>query len=276
MSDLPLPAVSPLPREQVAGVSLLHRPGTGTELPLVLLHGIGSNSESWSPLLRVLDPAVEALAWDAPGYGDSRPVPAPSPAPNDYAAALEAVLDALGHQTVLLVGHSLGCLFAARFAASRPNRVARLALCSPALGYGVPAGAPLPPVVQARIDDLDQLGPEDFAAKRAARLVFQPDQRPEVLAGVRRSMAAVNPAGYAQAVRALGAGDLLADAPRLTMPVLVATGLEDVVTPPDNARRLFDALPNGIRLAELPNAGHAMPQEMPQALAAILGETLLG
>lgn len=88
-------------------------------------------------------------------------------------------------------------------------------------------------------------------------------------------MAAVNPAGYAQAVHALGAGDLLADAARLPMPVLVATGLEDVVTPPDNARRLHAALPAPIRFAELPAAGHAMPQEFPAEIAALLGETIL-
>ncbi|HEY8610873.1 MAG TPA: alpha/beta fold hydrolase [Roseomonas sp.] len=262
-------------REQAAGITLLHRPGTGGGLPLVLLHGIGSNAGSWMPLMQVLPPSLDVWAWNAPGYGASAPVAPPSPTPDDYAEALERVLGPLGHDRILLAGHSLGTVFAARFAARNPTRVERLALMSPALGYGVTTG-PLPPSVQARIDDLEALGPEEFAARRAARLVHDAANRPAVLEGVRGAMAAVNPAGYAQAVHALGAGDLLADAARLTMPTLVATGLEDVVTPPDNARRLFAALPAGLRLVEFPGAGHAMPQEMPRELNAILGETLLG
>ena len=259
-------------RGRAAGIALLRRPGA-EGLPLVLLHGVGSDAESWSPLIEALPPGRDIVAWYAPGYGDSTPVAPQAPAPDDYAAALEAMLDALALGRVLLAGHSLGCLFAARFAARNPNRVARLALMSPALGYG--AIGPLPAAVQARIDDLDALGPAEFAARRAARLVHDAAGRPAVLEGVRRAMAAVNPAGYAQAVRALGAGHLLADAPRLTMPTVVVTGLEDVVTPPGNARRLHAALPSPLRLAELPGAGHAMPQELPKAVAAILGETLL-
>ncbi|WP_424135712.1 alpha/beta fold hydrolase [Roseomonas chloroacetimidivorans] len=263
-----------LARIQAAGISLLHRPGTGKGLPLILLHGIGSNAGSWARLMEALPPGPAIWAWDAPGYGSSAPVAPRAPTPDDYASALERVLHELGQERILLAGHSLGCLFAARFAASHPGRVARLALMSPALGYGITAG-PLPPKVQARIDDLEALGPEQFAARRAARLVHDAANSPGVLEDVRRAMAAVKPAGYAQAVHALGAGDLLADAARLTMPVLVATGLEDVVTPPDNARRLFAALPAGIRLAELPGAGHALPQELPQAIAALLKEALL-
>ena len=89
-------------------------------------------------------------------------------------------------------------------------------------------------------------------------------------------MAAVEPAGYAQAVQALGRGDLLADARKLVMPVLLVTGLEDVVTPPDNARRVLAELASPIGLREIEGCGHALPQEAPDALAAILKEAILG
>ncbi|WP_458098280.1 alpha/beta fold hydrolase [Roseomonas sp. WA12] len=259
---------------RAAGIAMLRRHGTGGRLPLVLLHGIGSNATSWEPLLAALPPGQDAIAWDAPGYGDSTPVSADAPTPDSYAEVLERLLAALGLDRILLAGHSLGCLFAARFAARNPDRVAGLALMSPALGYGAAPDA-LPPGVQARIDDLTTLGPQEFAARRASRLVHDAPNRLAVLEGVRRAMAAVNPSGYAQAVRALGAGELLADAPRLVMPVLVATGLEDVVTPPDNARRLFAALPHPTRLAELPGTGHALPQEFPREVATLFGETIL-
>ena len=252
----------------VAGTALLHRPGDGPTL--VLLHGIGSNAESWTPLMAELPPTLNLLAWWAPGYGASTPLAPARPTPEDYATRLAEVLDGMRLKRVALVGHSLGTLFAARFAAARPERVSALALFSPALGYRVARDAPLPPAVQARIDDLATLGPGNFAAKRAARLLHAPETQPGVLAAVQRAMAAVNLAGYAQAVNALGAGDLLADASRIARPALVACGAEDVVTPPDNARALLAALPAGSTLHLLPDAGHALPQERPAPLAALL------
>jgi pimeloyl-ACP methyl ester carboxylesterase len=251
-------------RLTVAGTALLHRPGAGPTL--VLLHGIGSDAETWLPLIGALPADWNLLAWWAPGYGASAPVAPEAPTPDDYAMRLADILTGLRLERVAVAGHSLGALFAARFAARWPDRVRALALLSPALGYRVPAGAALPPAVQARIDDLVALGPADFAAKRAARLVH----RPEALAGVQRAMALVKPEGYAQAVRALGAGDLLADAARLVHPALVACGDKDVVTPPDNARSLHAALPAGSTLHLIPEAGHAMPQEAPDALAPLL------
>ena len=261
-------------RERLAGVDVLHRPGTG--VPLVLLHGIGSDAASWASMMAALDPEIEVLAWDAPGYGQSAPLPDASPTPAHYAAVLAAILDFLGWDHVVLAGHSLGALFAARFAVMHPARVLGLALLSPALGYGVEPGATLPPSVQARIDDLDSLGPAVFAAKRAPRLIFRPEARPNLVAGARRAMAAVNPAGYAQAVRALGAGKLLEDAANITIPSLVAVGVEDVVTPTANARAVHDALRNPGPLMLVPDAGHALPQEAPVLVANLLTELCRG
>ena len=196
-----------------------------------------------------------------------------SPHPSDYADALTQVLDALELGRVILVGHSLGSLFAGSFAATRPSRVAALALLSPALGYRVAAGAALPPNVQSRIDDIERLGPEAFAASRAAKLVYSPETKPEVLARVRSAMAALNKTGYAQAVRALGHGDLLADAARITAPTSVAIGAEDAVTPPAGARALHAALANPLEhyrllLAEF-QAELGKDADLPATAAAI-------
>lgn len=257
-----------------AGISFLRRPGREHGLPLVLLHGIGSNAKSYTGLMAALPPACDVIAWNAPGYATSQPLTTASPAPRDYAAALQRLLDALGLTRIVLVGHSLGCLFAASFATLCPTRVAALALLSPALGYKVAPGTALPPNVQARIDEIETLGPADFAAKRAARLVFEAERKPQILATVREAMAAVNPAGYAQAVRALGTGDLLADAARITAPTLVAVGAEDVITPPANARTAYEALPQGAGYHEIAKAGHALPQENPEAVAGLLTELI--
>jgi len=257
-------------KDQAAGIRYLRRHGNGATL--VLLHGIGSNAESWAPLLQALDPAVDAIAWDAPGYGGSDTLADAAPTPTQYAVRLAAFLDALNIDRARLVGHSLGCLFAARFAVTYPERVSTLALLSPALGYGIGTGEALPPAVQARIDDLEGLGAEAFAAKRAARLVHRPEAKPDVLEAVRRTMAAVNPPGYAQAVHALGSGTLLADAACIAAPTLVAVGAHDVITPPANANSVYNALRHRQALHIVPDAGHALPQEAPARVAQIIME----
>jgi pimeloyl-ACP methyl ester carboxylesterase len=253
------------------GISYLRRPGSTTH-KLVLLHGIGSNAASFAALLTALPETIDAIAWDAPGYAQSTPLDVATPSPRDYADTLAKFLDALDLSSVALAGHSLGALFAASFARYYPDRVSALALISPALGYGVAPGAALPDGVQSRIDEIRELGPAAFAKKRAARLVGDPQARPEIVAAVQEAMGSVNPAGYVQAVHALGAGQLLLDAATVTVPSLVAVGALDQITPPKNARSAYATLANAVGYHEIPGAGHALPQEEPAALAHVLAK----
>jgi pimeloyl-ACP methyl ester carboxylesterase len=261
-------------RGSANGIGFLRRHGQDCALPLVLLHGIGSNASSFAPLISALPATLDIVAWNAPGYISSTPLEQPSPAPRDYAVKLLDLLDALKLDRIALCGHSLGALFAGSFARLHPERVTALALISPALGYRVPPGDPLPPSVQARIDDIMSEDIEAFAAKRAPRLVHAPERNPSVVAAVRDAMTVLHPGGYAQAVRALGAGDLVADAAFTTAPSVVAVGAEDVITPPANARSVQSALRNAVAFHEVTGAGHALPQQSPAALAQILTQML--
>lgn len=255
-----------------AGIRFLRRSVRRKACPLVLLHGIGSNAQSFVPLMSALPSSIDAVAWNAPGYANSVPLQLAAPVPRDYTDALARLLDALGLFRVAIAGHSLGALFAASFAADHPDRIVALALLSPALGYQVPKGAPLPAAVQARIDEIETLGPAAFAAKRAPRLISNPDGKSRVLAEVRSAMASVNPSSYAQAVLALGAGHLIADAARIEAPTLVVVGTDDTVTPPDNARTAHAALKHAVGYREIPGAGHACPQEEPATVAGLLAQ----
>jgi pimeloyl-ACP methyl ester carboxylesterase len=255
-----------------AGIEFLRRAGRGGRQPLVLLHGVGSHASSFETLMTVLPPGMDVIAWNAPGYGSSRPLDEASPLPRDYAAALVKFLDALDLDRIVLVGHSLGALVAGSFAAHYPGRVAALALLSPAVGYRVAPDQALPPAVQARIDEIESVGASRFAAQRAAKLVHAPERKPAIVAAIREAMAAVNVPGYVQAVRVLGAGDLLAACGSIAAPALVAVGAEDTVTPPANARAVFSALAHGVVFREIRGSGHALPQEDPMAVSQLLGE----
>ncbi|MBY6162704.1 alpha/beta hydrolase [Mameliella alba] len=256
--------------KSTGGITYLERPGTGE--PLVLLHGIGSEATSFAPLLEWIDPARRVIAWNAPGYGGSAPLAMDWPLASDYAAAFAGFCDALDIGRMLLVGHSLGTLMGASFAARHRGRVSRLVLASPALGHGVPRGGGLSSAAQARIDDLERLGAARFAELRAARLIHAPEANPALVAQVQAAMSKVSLPGYGQAARMLASGRLLDDAERLLVPTDVIVGAEDVITPPESARRAFAALGRKAKgqMTEVPGAGHALYLQAPAAFAAAL------
>ena len=261
-------------RHSAAGFSYLACDGRGTT-PIVLLHGIGSNARSFEPLMRAFQARCRALAWDAPGYGESEPLPVAWPDASDYAAALRRLLEHLAVSRCVLVGHSLGALIAACFALEAPDRIAALVLASPALGHGAEKGAALPPAVAARIEELDRLGPEKFAAARAPGLLADATARPDVLLAVTRAMASVRRPGYDQAARLLAAGRLLDDVAKIAVPTAIVVGMQDRITPPENARRLFAVLPKSSPrhcYREVEDAGHAVCQEQPGEIARVIAE----
>lgn len=240
---------------------MLRRPGTGRSLPLVLLHGLNDDASSWMPLIALLDPAIEAVAWDAPGFGASDPLAPVEPTSEDYAAALEMMLNVLGHSRVVLAGHSLGALFAGRFAASRPDRVAALALISPVLGHRTPVGT-----AAAGMDGGAKTPP------------WHRDLAPHTAGGCIVAFAigcSICQGGIVQAAHAQIGRDLPVDAEAIHAPMLVAVGAEDRVTPPANANGVHAALNHAIGLEVVPLAGHMLLQERPHAVAQMLTKLVL-
>ena len=256
------------------GISWRERPGSGPVL--VCLHGIGSEPRGFDTLAAHLPDDMRVIAWSAPGYGDSQPLASDWPVAGDYADALAALVAALGLGRFCLLGHSLGTLIAAEYAARHPKQVAGLILVSCAQGMGVRPGATLPPKAAARLADLEQMGPDGFARARAARLVHDPAAHPDLVAAITGAMAKIRLPGYAQAVRMLASGDLAGTARHLHVPTTIVVGAEDIVTPPAQSRGVWDALPPAARhhFELLAQTGHAAPQQAPAALARIITKAM--
>ncbi|MCC5992192.1 MAG: alpha/beta hydrolase [Rhodobacteraceae bacterium] len=256
------------------GLAWRERPGTGPVL--VCLHGIGSGPHGFDALAAHLPDDIRMIAWSAPGYGDSQPLARDWPVARDYAEALAALVAALGLGRFHLLGHSLGTLIAADYAAHHPQQVAGLILVSCAQGMGVPPGADLPAKAAARLSDLEQMGPLAFARARAPRLVHEPAAHPDLVAAIADTMAKIRLPGYAQAVRMLSSGDLAGAVRSLRAPTTIVVGAQDIVTPPAQSRGAWDALPPAARrhFALLPETGHAAPQQAPAALARIITKAI--
>ena len=82
----------------------------------MLLHGIGSNAQSFVPLMQALADAVRRSPGMRPATATSQQLAAEWPDASDYAAALNRLLAHLDISRCILLGHSLGALIAARFA----------------------------------------------------------------------------------------------------------------------------------------------------------------
>ena len=103
---------------------------------LVLLHGIGSTSAGWRLQYGPLGERYRVIAWDAPGYAGSEPLPSETPEAADYARALGGLLDALEIGSAYLVTNSWGTLIALAFANLFAQRVRAMVLGGPTAGWG--------------------------------------------------------------------------------------------------------------------------------------------
>lgn len=269
-----LPDLSRFPAQRVnteLGVVQYRQAGLAGQATHVLLHGIGSASASWLEQLHAADGRAGCLvlAWDAPGYGGSTPVVPDSPVAADYAERLWAWLDAMNaSEPLVLAGHSLGCLMAARAAVLQPARIKRLVLLSPARGYGDAPTAERADKLGTRLANLQRLGPGGMAAARAAAML-SPSAAPEQIEAVRQTMAQVHVAGYTQAAHLLGNGVLGSDLAQVPCPVAVASGELDTITPPVACQ--LAAQQAGVAWQSLGSVGHACPLEASNAVNALLG-----
>lgn len=97
-----MPAVEVAPNTFIS----YERSGTSTGPSVVLVHGITESRRSWDPLVPALAERFDVIAVDLRGHGASS-----STAPFDaggFAGDLVTVIDRLGLDRPLLVGHSLG------------------------------------------------------------------------------------------------------------------------------------------------------------------------
>lgn len=112
----------------------------GSGKTVVLLHGIASSSNVWQRLIGLLpQDACRVLAFDLLGFGKS-------PKPDwlqynvdDHAKAVIASIEKRRVKgTIILVGHSMGCLVAVHIAKLRPDLVKHLVLFEMPLYEGLP------------------------------------------------------------------------------------------------------------------------------------------
>jgi pyruvate dehydrogenase E2 component (dihydrolipoamide acetyltransferase) len=122
----------PAPQDvEVGGVRLRYVQVGDGDRRVVLLHGFGGDKDTWLFNLEALAEGRTVYALDLPGHGESDKRVADGSVAG-LATTVAGFLDALGMDTVDLVGHSMGAAVAMAVAVAAPGRVRSLALLAPA------------------------------------------------------------------------------------------------------------------------------------------------
>jgi len=241
--------------------------------PVLMLHGLGGTSNFWTPLMPALA-GYRVVRPDLPGAGRSRPVEGPLSI-DRYVEALVRVCEALGVGRAHVVAHSMGTIVALHLAEQEPHRVRSLALFGP---LAAPPDANRGPI-RARGEKARREGEAGMqeiadALLQSALAGESRSRRPVAVAAVRESLMRQCPEGYARSCEAL-ADAQPANLSRIGCPVLLVTGDEDAVAPPQAVRALGMRI-SGARVEVLARCGHWTVYEKPEECTALLRRFLDG
>ena len=235
---------------------------------VVFIHGAGMDHTVFRFQARALaHHGFSVVVPDLPGHGRSAGPGRLSIA--EYALWTEQLLQQLGCDRVVLVGHSLGAFIALEVAANRPELVSGLVLLGPAIEMTVH------PALQQAADANEHLAFElitGWSFGVEGHLGGHPQPGTRIVDGTLRLLERSKPGVLA--------GDLRACAdyrpPIVQMPTLLIVGDRDRMTPPASAAKLASTLPS-VRTVQL-DGGHMLmserPTEVRRLIEAFLASTI--
>lgn len=225
--------------------------------PLVFLHGVGGGHHAWELQLPYFGGLGYAShAWDQPGYGHS---PAVEPYDLEHiSASLARLIESLGNEPVVLIGHSMGGMIAQETYVRYPKLIKALALCftSPAFAGG--SSDFTRQFIAARIGPLDQ---GKTMAQVAAQLIPTMGSNSKL---AQQIMAGVPPDTYRKAVQLLTTFDRRRELAEIKVPTLLLAGSDDKTAPPAMMERMAQKIP-GAEYVLLQDCGHLGPMDRPDA-----------
>jgi pimeloyl-ACP methyl ester carboxylesterase len=237
--------------------------------PVLLLHAFPLDSRMWDGMRSALGDRL--VTPDLPGFGAAPP--AGSPDLDLAAAEALATLDRLGVERAVVGGCSMGGYVAMALLRRAPSRVSGLVLVNTKASADTDAARANRLAMASRVEreGIGWLADEMLTVLLGATTI---EQRPAVEARLRALIADQSPAAVAWAQRAMAARPESFDVLRAAdVPALVVRGAEDALIPDPEAAAMVEALPKATRV-DLAAAGHLAPLEVPEELAAVLGNWL--
>ena len=240
---------------------------------VVCVHGLGGSSNTFTPLMPALA-RHRVVRVDLPGSGRSQRA--------EGALSIERFVDALlGVCTRLNVtrahwiGHSMGSIVCQQIAAAQPKWVASLALFGPLIAPPDAARGALRTRAAKAREGLAGMHEITQTLVNAALSADSRERSPLAVAFVRESLMRQDGDTYARSCEALADAQPAA-VEKIEAPVLLVTGDEDGVAPPQAVRAMADRLhaAKSSRVVVLPRCGHWTPIERPGECQRALSEFL--
>jgi pimeloyl-ACP methyl ester carboxylesterase len=259
----------------VNGLQVHYKTADQGEPTLMLLHGFGASLFSWREVREPLSQIGSVIAFDRPAFGlTERPLPGDWSGENPYSPEAQAdltvaLLDELGLERAVLIGHSAGGTIALLTALRHPERVQALVQVGAAVYEGGGTPGWLRPLL--RTPQMRHLGPllVRSIGARGQDLIrsawHDPGKiTPQIVAGYKKPLQAENwDHALWEFILASHPLDLPNRLEEITVPVLVITGDDDRWVPTPQSVHLADELPNA-ELAILPVCGHVPQEECPE------------
>lgn len=250
----------------------------GTGEPLLFVHGIVVNGSLWRKVIPRLSKDFRCIVPDWPLGAHEIPMsPDADLSPPGLARLIVDFMDALGLETVTLVGNDTGGALCQLVAAEHPERVSRLVLTPCDLYDRFPPPLFKPLMMAARIPGAIWLIGQSLRPRFAQRLPIalgwvtkrQPDQAvvDSWLEPARSSRAIRR--DTAKVLRGADSRYTIEAAEKLTgfeKPVLLVWATEDKLFPMDYARRFAASLPDAA-LEEVGDSYTFMSEDQPEPLA---------
>lgn len=246
---------------QLPGVKLWFTDTGGSGIPLVLLHANTGNSDIWEGQVGAFARAgYRVIAFDRRGWGRSMADPASGPQPGTIAGDLDALADHLKLEKFHLLGVAGGGFAALDYAAWRGEHVRSLVI-------GASTGQIADPEVadfakRIEIPGIRQLPP--------VYLEVGPSYRGANLEGTKRWHEIEEHSRQAGAPnQPLRTPNTFAKIAAIAPPTLVVAADSDLLAPPALMRIWAERMKDH-EWAVVPDAGHAMAWERPDAFNALV------
>ncbi|WP_144550369.1 alpha/beta fold hydrolase [Bacillus sp. X1(2014)] len=227
--------------------------------PLMILHGMGNNSQSWKKQLQGLSKQFTVIAWDAPGYGKSSDPIVELKEFSQFADVLKGFIEELNYPSVTLLGHSMGSAIALDFCYRFPEMVDALIISDATRGAAALSQEENERRLNNRLHNIETLDPKELAKLRVQELLSpQPD--PEIKKEAERIYSQIRPMGFRSVANSLFSLNQMEILSAIYVPTLVICGELDRVTPVSESQIFHEGI-KGSTFVTIPGTGHLCYQE---------------
>ena len=241
---------------------------------VVCVHGLGGSTNTFTPLMPALA-RHRVIRVDMPGSARSQRVEGPLTIER-FVETLLSVCTRMNVTRAHWIGHSLGTIVCQHVAVTAPKLVRSIALFGPLIAPPEAARTAIcARAAKARAEGSAGMHEIALGLLNGAISADTRQRSPLAVAFVRESLMRQDADAYARTCDALAEASPAA-VDRIEAPVLLVTGDEDGVAPPQQVRAFAEKLhcAKSTRVVVLPKCGHWTPVERPEECARELRDFL--